>query len=43
VAAGQTPAETVRLLSLAVLTHQERVLQDDATLLLLVWTGSRPA
>jgi hypothetical protein len=39
VAAGQTPAETVRLLSHAVLEHQRDVLQDDATLLLVQWSG----
>ncbi len=37
--ANQTPAETVRLLGHAVLDHQEGMLQDDATLLLLVWDG----
>jgi hypothetical protein len=31
--------ETMRLLGLAVLDHQDGVLQDDATLLLLVWRG----
>jgi hypothetical protein len=39
VAAGQTPAETLRLLAHAVLDHQAGVLQDDATLVLLVWNG----
>jgi serine phosphatase RsbU (regulator of sigma subunit) len=38
-AAEQTPAETVRRLGHAVLTHQEGVLEDDGTLLLLVWHG----
>lgn len=38
-AAHQTPAETVRRLAHAVLDHQEGVLQDDGTLLLLVWHG----
>ena len=38
-AASQTPAETVRRLAHAVLDHQEGVLQDDGTLLLLVWHG----
>ena len=42
VAAGQTSAETVRVLSLAVLAHQNEMLQDDATLLLLSWTGPDP-
>jgi hypothetical protein len=37
--AGQTPAETVRRLAHAVLDHQEGVLQDDGTLLLLAWHG----
>jgi hypothetical protein len=41
VAAGQTPAETVRLLSHAVLEHQRDVLQDDATLLLVQWSGAQ--
>jgi serine phosphatase RsbU (regulator of sigma subunit) len=39
VAAGQTTAETLRRLAHAVLDHQEGVLQDDGTLLLLVWHG----
>jgi len=39
VAAGQTPAETLRRLAQAVLEHQEGVLQDDGTLLVLVWHG----
>jgi serine phosphatase RsbU (regulator of sigma subunit) len=43
VAAGQPSAETVRLLSHAVLGHQVDVLQDDATLLLVSWTGPDPA
>jgi hypothetical protein len=43
VGTGQTSAETVRLLSLAVLGHQNETLQDDATLLLLSWTGPAPA
>ena len=38
-AGSQTPAETVRRLAHAVLDHQEGVLQDDGTLLLLVWHG----
>jgi serine phosphatase RsbU (regulator of sigma subunit) len=41
-ASGQSPAETVRLLSLAVLAYQDEVLQDDATLLLLAWDGPPP-
>jgi hypothetical protein len=43
VAAGQPSAETVRLLSHAVLAHQVDVLQDDATLLLFSWTGPAAA
>jgi len=39
VAGGQTTAETLRRLAHAVLDHQEGVLQDDGTLLLLVWHG----
>ena len=39
VGAEQTPAETLRLLAHAVLEHQAGVLQDDATLVLLVWNG----
>ena len=38
-AGEQTPAETARLLAHAVLGHQAGVLQDDATLVLLVWNG----
>lgn len=38
-AAEQTPAETVRRLAHAVLDHQEGVLEDDGTLVLLVWHG----
>jgi hypothetical protein len=38
-ASAQTPAETVRQLSHAVLEHQQGVLQDDATLLLVSWAG----
>lgn len=39
VAAAQKPAETMRLLGHAVLEHQNGMLQDDATLLLLAWQG----
>ncbi|MEO5680784.1 MAG: SpoIIE family protein phosphatase [Acidimicrobiales bacterium] len=42
VAAGQTPAETARLLGHSLLAHEGTVLQDDATLLLLSWRGPRP-
>jgi serine phosphatase RsbU (regulator of sigma subunit) len=40
-AAGTTIAETVRKLCHGVLAHQDGVLQDDATLLLLSWVGPR--
>jgi serine phosphatase RsbU (regulator of sigma subunit) len=43
IAAGQTPAETMRVLGHAVLDHQMGVLQDDATLLGLAWHGPAPA
>jgi serine phosphatase RsbU (regulator of sigma subunit) len=36
---GEKPAETVRLLGHALLEHRGGALQDDATLLLLVWDG----
>lgn len=36
---GQAPPETLRRLILAVLEHQDDMLQDDATLLLLEWAG----
>jgi hypothetical protein len=36
---GDKPAETVRLLGHALLEHRGAELQDDATLLLLVWDG----
>ena len=38
-AAGQEPAETMRLLGHAILAHQLGILQDDATLLVLAWHG----
>jgi serine phosphatase RsbU (regulator of sigma subunit) len=38
-ASGDVPAEIMRKLCHAVLDHQKGRLQDDATLLLLVWTG----
>jgi hypothetical protein len=41
VAGGELPAEILRRLCHSVLDHQGGRLQDDATLLLLVWTGSR--
>lgn len=39
-ASGHPPAETVRRLMNAVLTHQHGVLQDDATVLLARWDPS---
>ena len=39
VASGHSPAETVRGLSRAVMAHQHGVLQDDATIVLMRWTG----
>jgi hypothetical protein len=39
--AGQLPAEILRRLCHAILDHQEGRLQDDATLLLVVWMGPR--
>lgn len=39
VGAGQTHAETLRILGHAVLEHQAGVSQDDATLVLLAWSG----
>ena len=41
IAAGQSPPETVRRLTQAVLEHQGGLLQDDASILLARWT--RPA
>jgi hypothetical protein len=38
IAAGQSPAETVRRLTQAVMQHQGGLLQDDATVLLARWT-----
>ena len=38
-ASGLPPPETVRRLSHAVLDHQDGKLQDDATLVLVDWTG----
>jgi hypothetical protein len=40
-AAGDIPAETMRKLCHSVLDHQRGRLQDDATLLLLLWKGPR--
>jgi hypothetical protein len=37
---GELPAEILRRLCHAILDHQKGRLQDDATLLLVVWTGS---
>jgi len=39
-AGGQLPAEVLRRLCHSILDHQEGRLQDDATLLLVVYTGS---
>jgi hypothetical protein len=36
---GQPPPETLRRLIVAVLDHQDDMLQDDATVLLLEWAG----
>ncbi len=41
-ATGDIPAEIMRRLCHSVLDHQKGRLQDDATLLLLVWTGAHP-
>ena len=41
-AAGDVPAEIMRRLCHSVLDHQRGRLQDDATLVLLVWTGPVP-
>jgi Stage II sporulation protein E (SpoIIE) len=38
IAAGQSPPETVRRLTQAVMEHQGGLLQDDATVLLARWT-----
>lgn len=38
-AGGEPPAEILRRLCHGVLDHQQGRLQDDATLLMLVWTG----
>ncbi|MDQ3898531.1 MAG: serine/threonine-protein phosphatase, partial [Actinomycetota bacterium] len=39
---GEVPAEVMRKLGHSVLDHQKGRLQDDATLLLVVWTGPAP-
>jgi serine phosphatase RsbU (regulator of sigma subunit) len=41
-AASQPPAETVRRLTQAVLTHHGGLLQDDATILLATWRREPP-
>ncbi|HEX2046798.1 MAG TPA: PP2C family protein-serine/threonine phosphatase [Acidimicrobiales bacterium] len=41
-AQGDVPAEVMRRLCHSVLDHQKGKLQDDATLLLVVWTGAAP-
>jgi sigma-B regulation protein RsbU (phosphoserine phosphatase) len=40
---AQPPPETLRRLVVAVLEHQEGMLQDDATLLMLEWAGDPAA
>jgi hypothetical protein len=40
---GQPPPETLRRLVVAVLEHQEGMLQDDATVLMLEWAGDPTA
>jgi serine phosphatase RsbU (regulator of sigma subunit) len=42
IAAGQSPPETVRRLTQAVMQHQGGLLQDDATVLLARWTRPAP-
>jgi serine phosphatase RsbU (regulator of sigma subunit) len=39
----QPPPETLRRLILAVLDHQQGMLQDDATVLMLEWAGDSGA
>jgi serine phosphatase RsbU (regulator of sigma subunit) len=39
-AAGRTAAETMRRLNLAILAHQEGLLQDDATTLMVEWSSA---
>jgi Stage II sporulation protein E (SpoIIE) len=39
-ASGRPPAETVRRVTAAVLTHQNSTLHDDATIVLAAWTAS---
>ncbi|HUR52328.1 MAG TPA: PP2C family protein-serine/threonine phosphatase [Mycobacteriales bacterium] len=39
IASGHPPPETVRRLSQAVMSHQQGNLQDDATIVLLQWSG----
>lgn len=41
-AAGRPAPETLRRLNLAILAHQEGMLQDDATTLLVEWSGVGP-
>ena len=38
-AAGRPAAETMRRLNLAILSHQEGMLQDDATTVMVEWAG----
>jgi serine phosphatase RsbU (regulator of sigma subunit) len=42
-ASGATPAETMRRLCHAVLDHEGGSLRDDATLVLLHWSGRLPS
>jgi serine phosphatase RsbU (regulator of sigma subunit) len=39
-AADRPAAETMRRLNLAILAHQEGVLQDDATTLMVEWSSA---
>lgn len=39
-AAGRTAAETMRRLNLGILAHQEGLLQDDATTLMVEWSSA---
>ena len=38
--AGRPAAETLRRLNLAILSHQEGMLQDDATTLMVEWSSA---
>ncbi|HUR52212.1 MAG TPA: PP2C family protein-serine/threonine phosphatase [Mycobacteriales bacterium] len=41
IASGHPPPETVRRLAQAVMNHQQGSLQDDATIVLIEWSGPR--